>query len=128
MIIKSLLSFYSTPDLNAIAYKPLHYKRSFVITASQTVKHIDQQNIKFSLYSIPLDFLYRVPVFRRNLKTGNTLFVNFLFNTPILTTGHKFPTKLFLHGNIIFFYLPNRRHTIKAIYSFNIFHNYTPFS
>ena len=123
MIVKPLLSLCCTPNFNSISHKPLNNERSFIILAAQAVKHIDQKNIKLSLYRVTLKLLDGVSFFCRFLKAGNAFLVHFLFKFPIRVFCNKSPAKLSLHRDVVFLNLSYRRYTIKAIDSHYIFHN-----
>ena len=108
MGIKPLLSFLGAPHLNAVFDKPLHNKRRFILSAPQSVKHKYQQNIKLVLQSVPLNFLYGIPVLGRDLKPGNALFRKLPDNFPSGMLPNKLPARFLLHGNVIFFDLSKR--------------------
>ena len=127
MIVKSLFALYCAPDFNAILYKPLYHKGRFIIPPSETVKHINQQDFKFPLHSLALDFLDGVPFLCGLLKPGDFLFVKLLFDAPVGVAGDKLPAVLLLHRNVVLFNLPHGRHSIKAINTFCVFHTYTSF-
>ena len=74
MGVKPLLAFLGTPHFNTVFDKPFYNKRRFVLSAAQTVKHEHQQNIKLVLQSVPLNFLYGIPVLGRDLKPGKRPF------------------------------------------------------
>ena len=127
-VVKPLLPLHGTPDFNTVADKPFHNKGRFVVTAAKTVKHIDQQDIKFALYGVPLDLLHGIAVFGRYLVARNALFVELIFNIPSRMAVYKFSAKLLLHGNVIFFHLSHGRNAVQAIYSLYVFHvTYTSF-
>ena len=108
MGIKPLLAFLDAPDFNTVFGEPFHNERCFVLSASQTIKHEHQQNIKLVLQSVSLDFLNGIPVFGRNLKPGNTLFRKLLDDFPSGMLLNKLPARFLLHGNVIFFDLSKR--------------------
>lgn len=128
VVVKPLLPLHGTPDFNTVADKPFHNKGRFVVTAAKAVKHIDQQDIKFALYGVPLDLLHGIAVFGRYLVARNALFVELIFNMPSRMAVYKFSAKLLLHGNVIFFHLSHGRNAVQAIYSLYVFHvTYTSF-
>ena len=106
--VKPLLAFLGTPHFNTVFDKPFYNKRRFVLSAAQTVKHEHQQNIKLVLQSVPLNFLYGIPVLGRDLKPGNALFRKLPDNFPSGMLPNKFPARFLLHGNVIFFDLSKR--------------------
>ena len=108
MGVKSLLAFLDAPDFNTVFGKPFHNERCFVLSASQTVKHKHQQNIKLVLQSVSLDFLNGIPVLSRDLKPGNALFRKLPDNFPSGMLPNKLPARFLLHGNVIFFDLSKR--------------------
>ena len=127
MIVKSLFALYRAPDFNAILYEPLHHKGRLVIPPSEPVKHINQQDFKFPLDGLALDFLDGVPFLCRLLKPGDSFFIEFFFDVPIRMAGDKFPAILLLHGNIVFFNLSHCGHSVQAVNALFVFHTYTPF-
>ena len=52
-----LLAFMGTPHLNSMLDEPFQHKGSFAFDSSETVKHIDQQNVKFSVGGFFLQLL-----------------------------------------------------------------------
>ena len=68
MGVKSLLSFVHAPDLDALLGEPLHNKGRFIVTATETVKHEHQQDVKLALHRSLLNFLEFVTLFGRFLK------------------------------------------------------------
>ena len=44
-----LLALMGTPHLNSMLDEPFQHKGSFAFDSSKTVKHIDQQNVKFTI-------------------------------------------------------------------------------
>lgn len=114
MIIKPLLPFLGAPYLDSVIDEPLYYKGCLILFAAKSVKHKDQQNIKFSQGRIPLNLLDSIPVFGRDLETGDTFFRKLRNDVPALFSG-KFVAPMFLHGDIVFFYLSFCRNAIKTV-------------
>ena len=78
VIVEPLLPFYGAPNFNAITDKPLYDKGRFVISAAETVKHIDKQNIETPGNGFLLQFLHGVALFCRFLETGYAFFVKLI--------------------------------------------------
>ena len=78
MIVEPLLPLYGAPNFNAITDKPLYDKGRFVISAAETVKHIDKQNIETPGNGFLLQFLHGVALFCRFLETGYAFFVKLI--------------------------------------------------
>ena len=78
VIVEPLLPLYGAPNFNAITDKPLYDKGRFVISAAETVKHIDKQNIETPGNGFLLQFLHGVALFCRFLETGYAFFVKLI--------------------------------------------------
>ena len=124
MGVKPLLSFVHAPDLDALLGEPLHNKGRFIITAAEAGKHEHQQDVKLPFLGVLADLLNGIAVSGSHLETGDTLFRKFFDDRPSLAL-RKFTAVLFLHRDIIFFYLSFGRDSIEAVYSFVFFHNCT---
>ena len=111
MGVKSLLSFVHAPDFDALLREPFHDKGRFIITATETVKHEHQQDVKLALHCGLLDFLEFITVFGRLLKAGNAFFGKFLDDLPALTFC-KVAAGFFLHGDVVFLDLSFGRNTV----------------
>ena len=85
MGVKSLLSFVHAPDFDALLREPLHDKGRFIVTATETVKHEHQQDVKLAFHRSLLNFLEFITLFGRLLKAGNSFFGKFLDDLPALT-------------------------------------------
>ena len=110
--IKPLLALLGAPYLDAVLHKPLHHKGRLVIFAAQAVKHEHKQDVKCALQGQLLDFLHSVPVFGRNLEARNPFFGKLPDDLPSGLTLGKLPAILFLHGNIVLFYLSHSGNSV----------------
>ena len=52
-----LLALVGTPDFNAMLDEPFQHKRCFTFDSPKSVKHIDQQNVKFAVGGFFLQLL-----------------------------------------------------------------------
>ena len=111
MGVEPLLSLVHAPDLDALLREPFHDKGRFIITATETVKHEHQQDVKLALHCGLLDFLEFITVFGRLLKAGNAFFGKFLDDLPALTFC-KVAAGFFLHGDVVFLDLSFGRNTV----------------
>ena len=109
--VEPLLSLVHAPDFDALLRKPLHDKGRFIITATETVKHEHQQDVKLALHCGLLDFLEFVTLFGRFFEAGNAFFGKFLDDLPALTFC-KVAAGFFLHGDVILFDLSFGRNTV----------------
>ena len=123
MVVKALLPFSDAPDRNTVAHQPLHRKGRLIVPTSDSVKHVDLQDIKFPRYGILTDLHDCIPLLHSQLIAGDTLFRKFPQNLPaaLLSKGLAGNS---LHRNIILFHLSSVRHTIEAI---NPVHSDAPF-
>ena len=87
MALEFLFAFFYTEDPDSLLCEPFDYERSFIIPASQAVKHEYQKDIKPFIHGIIAKFLDGIPVFRRHLETGYSLLTQFLDNRPALRFG-----------------------------------------
>ena len=71
MGVEPLLSLVHAPDLDALLREPLYDKGRFIITATETVKHEHQQNVKLAFHRSLLNFLEFVTLFGRFFEAGN---------------------------------------------------------
>ena len=110
MGVKSLLSFVHAPDFDALLREPLHNKGRFIITATETVKHEHQQDVKLALHRGLLDLEF-VTLFGRFFEAGNAFFGKFLDDLPALTFC-KVAAGFFLHGDVVFLDLSFGRNTV----------------
>ena len=74
MGVEPLLSLVHAPDLDALLREPFHDKGRFIITATETVKHEHQQNVKLAFHRSLLNFLEFVTLFGRFFEAGNAFF------------------------------------------------------
>ena len=74
MVVKSLLALTDAPYRNTVAHQPLHHKGRLIIPPSDTVKHVNQQNIKFPSHGILTDLYDRIPLLHGQLIAGDALF------------------------------------------------------
>ena len=98
-------------DLDALLREPFHDKGRFVITATETVKHEHQQNVKLAFHCSLLYLLEFITVFGRLLKAGNAFLGKFLDDLPALTFC-KVAAGFFLHGDVVFLDLSFGRNTV----------------
>ena len=98
-------------DLDALLREPFHDKGRFIITATETVKHEHQQDVKLALHRSLLNFLEFVTLFGRFFEAGNAFFGKFLDDFPALTFC-KVAAGFFLHGDVILFDLSLCRNTV----------------
>ena len=124
MIIHLLLPFHCAPHFDSVADEPLHHEGRLIISPSQAVEHEHQQDVKLPFLGILTDLLNRVAVSSSHLETRDTFFRKFFDDRPSLAL-RKFTAVLFLHRDIIFFYLSFGRDSIEAIYSLVFFHDCT---
>ena len=124
MIIHLLLPFHCAPHFDSVADEPLHHEGRLIISPSQTVEHEHQQDVKLPFLGVLADLLNGVAVSGSHLETRDTFFRKFFDDRPSLTF-RKFTAVLFLHRDIIFFYLSFGRDSIEAIYSLIFFHDCT---
>ena len=111
MGVEPLLSLVHAPDLNALLREPLHDKGRFIVTATKTVKHEHQQNVKLAFHCGLLYLLEFITVFGRFFEARNAFFGKFLDDLPALTFC-KVATGFFLHGDVILFDLSFGRNTV----------------
>ncbi len=57
MCLDFLLTFVGTPHFDAMLDEPFQHKGCFAFDSSETVKHIDQQNVKFAVGGFFLQLL-----------------------------------------------------------------------
>ena len=124
MIIHLLLPFHCAPHFDSVADEPLHHKGRLIVPPPQAVEHEHQQDVKLPFLGILTDLLNGVAVSGSYLETGDALFRKLFDDRPSLAF-RKFTAVLFLHRDIIFFYLSFGRDSIEAIYSFVFFHDCT---
>ena len=111
MGVEPLLSLVHAPDLDALLREPFHDKGRFIITATETVKHEHQQDVKLALHRGLLNFLEFVTLFGRFFEAGNAFFGKFLDDLPALTFC-KVAAGFFLHGDVVFLDLSLCRNTV----------------
>ena len=104
VILDTLLSFVGAPHLNAMVDKPLQNEGSFTVDASQTVKHVDQQNVEGFLFRLLSQFLDHVPLGRGNLGAGNA-FLGLLCHDPPAVILCELPALNFLERDVIVVHL-----------------------
>ena len=124
MIIHLLLPFHCAPHFDSVADEPLYYEGCLIVPPPQAVEHEHQQDVKLPFLSVLADLLNRVTVSGSHLETRDTFFRKFFDDRPSLAF-RKFTAVLFLHRDIIFFYLSFGRDSIEAIYSLVFFHDCT---
>ena len=91
--------------------EPFHDKGRFIITATETVKHEHQQNVKLAFHRSLLYLLEFITVFGRFLEARNAFLGKFLDDLPALTFC-KVATGFFLHGDVVFLDLSLCRNTV----------------
>lgn len=117
MVIKPLLTFLGTPDLNTVVDKPFHDEGRFVIAPAKAVKHENKKDVKDVQCRLALDLLYSVALLGRHFEAGDTFFGKLPNNVPAHLCG-KLMTPLFLHGDVVFFDLLQCGNTVQAANSF----------
>ena len=104
MIFNPLLSFVGAPHLNAMVDKPLQNEGGFTVNASQTVKHVDQQDVEVFLFRLLSQFLNHVPLGRGNLGAGDAFF-GLLCHYPPAVILCELPALDFLERDVIMVHL-----------------------
>lgn len=67
MVVKALLPFTDASDRNTVAHQPLHRKGRLIVPTSDSVKHVDLQDIKFPRYGILTDLHDCIPLLHSRL-------------------------------------------------------------
>ena len=124
MIIHLLLPFHCAPHFDSVSDEPLYYEGRLIVPPSQAVEHEHQQDVKLPFLGVLADLLNGVTVSGSHLETGDALFRKLFDDRPSLAL-RKFTAVLFLHRDIIFFYLSFGRDSIEAVYSLVFFHDCT---
>lgn len=75
MRIKPPLPLINAPDADSRLHEILYYKWCFCSDTSDTVKHENQKDIKFTITDVLLNELYLVAIGCMNLKAKNTVFL-----------------------------------------------------
>lgn len=113
MVIKPLLAFLGTPDLNTVVDEPFHNERCFIVAAAKAVKHENKENIKGAHCRFPLDLLYGITLLGGNLEAGHAFFREFPDDIPAHLCS-ELMASLFLHGNVIFLNLFQGGNTVQT--------------
>ena len=71
MVIKPLLAFLGTPDLNTVVDKPFHNEGCFVIAPAKAVKHENKKDVKGVQCRLALDLLYGIALLGGDLEAGH---------------------------------------------------------
>ena len=117
MVIKPLLAFLGTPDLNTVVNKPFHNEGCFVIAPAKAVKHENKKDVKGVQCRLALDLLYGIALLGGDLEAGHAFLRKLANNVPTHLRG-ELMAPLFLHGDVVFFDLLQRGNTVQAANSF----------
>lgn len=104
VIFNPLLSFVGAPHLNAMVDKPFQNEGGFTVNTSQTVKHVNQQDVEGFLFRLLSQFLDHVPLGRGNLGAGDAFF-GLLCHYPPAVILCELPALDFLERDVIMVHL-----------------------
>ena len=96
-----LLPFPGAPDFDPMINEPFHQERRLVFTSAKTVKHENQQNIKFLFFGQGSNIEDRVTIFSGNLVAGYAFFHPLVVECPVIHSGNEIHAFTTLHGDII---------------------------
>lgn len=117
MVVKPLLAFLGTPDLNAVVDEPFHNEGCFVIAAAKAIKHENKEDVKGVQCGFTLNLLYSVALLCGDLEAGYAFLRKFTDDVPAHLCG-ELMASLLLHGDVIFFDLLQRGNAVQAANSF----------